>query len=86
MSNLIKNSSRVKEVFKIANNSCELCNEKSNNLNIYIIDKNKPSEDLDSIFNIIAVCPIYKSKISNNKEKYLNDIKKITNDRLNKIV
>ena len=86
ITNLIINSSRVKEVLKIANNCCELCNKKSQNLCIYVIDKNKPSEELDSILNIIAVCPTCKSKISNNKEKYLNDIKKITNDRLNKMV
>ena len=56
---IIKNSSRVKEVLKIASNHCELCNEENNNLTIYIVDK--------------------------NKGKYINTIKKIVEDRLNKI-
>ena len=82
----ITNSNRVKEVLKIANNCCELCNKKSEKLDIYVIDKSKPSEDLDSILNIIAVCPTCKSKIYKNKEKYTEAIKKIVDDRLNKIV
>lgn len=86
ITNLITNSSRVKEVLKIANNHCELCNKKRLDLDIYVIDKNKPSEDLDSILNIIAICQTCKSKIYNNKEKYSENIKKIVNDRLNKIV
>ena len=84
--NIIKNSSRVREVLKIASNHCELCGDKNNNLSIYIIDKNKPSADLDSILNIIAVCPKCKSKIYSNKDKYLDTMKKIVNDRLNKII
>lgn len=82
---IIKNSSRVKEVLKIASNYCELCNEENNNLTIYIVDKNKSQEDIDSILNIIAVCPKCKSKINKNKGKYINTIKKIVEDRLNKI-
>lgn len=83
---VIKNSSRVSEVLKIASNHCELCGEENNNLSIYIIDKNKPSKDIDSVLNIIAVCPKCKSKIYKEKDKYLDTMKKIVNDRLNKIV
>ena len=43
-------------------------------------------EIVDSILNIIAVCPTCKSKIYKNKEKYTEAIKKIVDDRLNKIV
>lgn len=83
---IVRNSNRSKEVLKIANNYCELCGEDTYYLDICVIDKNKPLEDIDSIFNIVAVCPECKAKILKNREKYLDKMKKIVDERLDKLI
>lgn len=82
----VRKSSRSDEVLKLANNYCELCGKHADCLDICVIDKNKSLEDIDSIFNIVAVCLECKSKIKKNRKQYLKKMKKIVDERLDKLV
>ena len=86
ISKLLKSSSRIKQVLEMAENHCELCNKQTEHLEIYVLDKDKPIEDIDSLLNIIALCPKCKANVYKEKEKYIDDIKKKLDDRLDSII